>query len=220
LCGSTSAQGAAADDRAVVRTGQRLVGDDATRPAAPTHQRDGHVDERPNDGIAVIHRPKGVTMTQEPATTSIESVALEVSDPVATEAFYAALGVGTRVDVRASTAPTSGFRGVTLSLVVSQPSTVDSVIGAALDAGATPLKPVGKSFWGYGGVVRAPDRTIWKVATSSKKDTGPANRQIDDMVLLLGVADVKGSKRFYIDRGLTVARGFGSKYVQFEARST
>jgi hypothetical protein len=42
----------------------------------------------------------------------------------------------------------------------------------ALAAGAAPLKPVAKSLWGYGGVVRAPDGTIWKVATSSKKDAG------------------------------------------------
>jgi uncharacterized protein YdhG (YjbR/CyaY superfamily) len=100
---------------------------------------------------------------------------------------------------------------------VSQPSTVDSLIGTALDGGAASLKPVSKSFWGYGGVVRAPDGAIWKVATSSKKDTGPATRQIDDIVLLLGVADVKASKRFYVDRGLDVDKSFGSKYVQFEA---
>ncbi len=36
------------------------------------------------------------------------------------------------------------------------------------------------------------------------------------MVLLLGVADVAASKRFYVDRGLTVARSFGRKYVQFD----
>ena len=119
--------------------------------------------------------------------------------------------------VRASEAPTTGFRGFTLSLVVSQPSTVDGLIGAALDGGATALKPAKKGFWGYGGVVRAPDGAIWKVATSSKKDKGPATREIDDIVLLLGVADVKASKRFYVDRGLAVAKSFGSKYVEFEA---
>jgi len=148
---------------------------------------------------------------------SIGSVILEVPDPAAADAFHAAaFGVGDRVGVRASDAPTSGFRGFTLSLVVSQPSTVDSLVGTALDAGATVLKPVTKSFWGYGGVVRAPDGTIWKVATSSKKDSGPATRQIDDVVLLLGVADVKASKRFYVERGLAVAKSFGSKYVEFE----
>jgi predicted lactoylglutathione lyase len=107
-----------------------------------------------------------------------------------------------------------------LSLVVSQPSTVDSLIGTALDDGATTLKPAKEGFWGYGGVVRAPDGAIWKVATSSKKDTGPATRQIDDVVLLLGVADVKASKRFYVDRGLAVAKSFGSKYVEFDTPSS
>jgi catechol 2,3-dioxygenase-like lactoylglutathione lyase family enzyme len=152
--------------------------------------------------------------------TSIESVTLEVPDPTVAQAFYtAAFGLGTQVGLRALEAPTTGFRGFTLSLVVSQPATVDGLIGAALDAGATPLKPAKKGFWGYGGVVRAPDGTIWKVATPSKKDTGPATRQIDDIVLLLGVADVAASKRFYVDRGLAVARSFARKYVEFDTPS-
>lgn len=37
------------------------------------------------------------------------------------------------------------------------------------------------------------------------------------MVLLLGVADVTASKRFYADRGLAVAKSFGNKYVEFAA---
>ncbi len=146
----------------------------------------------------------------------IESVTLEAPDPTAAEAFYTtAFGMGAQVGARASDTPPTGFRGFALSLVVSQPSTVDSLIGTALDAGATPLKPVKKGFWGYGGVVRAPDGAIWKVATSSKKDTGPTKREIDDIVLLLGVADVKASKRFYVDCGLAVKRSFGGKYVEF-----
>ena len=152
--------------------------------------------------------------------TVIESVVLEVPDPAAAETFYAAaFGLGDAVGVRATGAPTTGFRWFTLSLVVSQPSTVDSLLGTALAAGATSLKPAAKSFWGYGGVVRAPDGAIWKVATSSKKDTGPATRQVDDIALLLGVADVKASKRFYLDQGLTVGKSFGSKYVEFESSS-
>src|SRR3978361_848276 len=128
---------------------------------------------------------------------SIESVTLESPDPAAAETFYkVAFELDDRVRVRASEEPTSGFRAFTLSLVVSQPSTVDSLVGSALDAGATVLKPVGKSFWGYGGVVQAPDGAIWKVATSTKKDKGPATREVDDVVLLLGVSDVKASKRF------------------------
>ena len=152
------------------------------------------------------------------AAAAITSVTLEVPDPAAAGAFYrAAFGLGTQVRLRASQTPTTGFRGCTLSLVVSQPSTVDALVGAALDAGATTIKPVKKGFWGYGGVVRAPDGTIWKVATSAKKDTGPATWQIDDIVLLLGVEDVAATKQFYVEQGLTVARGFGSKYVEFTA---
>jgi catechol 2,3-dioxygenase-like lactoylglutathione lyase family enzyme len=148
--------------------------------------------------------------------TSIECVTLEVADPTAAESFYtAAFGLGTQVRLQASDAPTTGFRGFTLSLTVSQPATVSGLIDAALDAGATPVKPAAKSFWGYGGVVRAPDGTIWKVATSEKKDTGPATRQIDKIVLLLGVADVAASKEYYVDRGLAVAKSFGRKYVEF-----
>jgi len=151
---------------------------------------------------------------------SIESVTLDVADLTAANRFYtAAFGLGTQMRLRASEAPTAGFRGFTLSLTVSQPATVNGLIGAALDAGATTLKPAAKSFWGYGGVVRAPDGTIWKVATSAKKDTGPATRQIDQMVLLLGVADVAASKRFYVDRGLAVAKSFGRKYVEFATPS-
>ena len=59
--------------------------------------------------------------------TSIGSITLDVPDPVAANAFYtAAFGLGTELGLRASEAPTTGFRGFTLSLVVSQPATVDS----------------------------------------------------------------------------------------------
>jgi predicted lactoylglutathione lyase len=148
--------------------------------------------------------------------TAIASVTLEHTDPTVAAFSTAAFGVGTAVAVRASEAPSSGFRGFALSLVVSQPSTVDSLMGTALDNGATTLKPAKKGLWGYSGVVRGPDGAIWKVATSSKKDTGPATREIDDIVLLLGVADVKASKRFYVDRGLGVTKSFGTKYVEFD----
>ncbi|MGH3392131.1 MAG: glyoxalase [Actinomadura sp.] len=152
---------------------------------------------------------------------SIDSVTLEVADATAANSFYtAAFGLDTQVRLRVSEAPTTGFRGFTLSLTVSQPSAVNSLIDAALDAGATSLKPAAKSFWGYGGVVQAPDGAIWKVASSAKKDTGPATREIDQIVLLLGVEDVAASKRFYVDHGLAVARSFGRKYVEFATGSS
>jgi len=153
--------------------------------------------------------------------TSIESVTLEVPDPAAAQAFYAAaFGLGGKVRVRASDAPTAGFRGFALSLVVSQPGTVDSLIGTALAGGATTLKPAAKGFWGYGGVVQDPGGAIWKIATSSKKDTGQPTREVDDFVLLLGVGDVKAARQFYLDRGLAVAKSFGSKYVEFDTPSS
>ena len=155
------------------------------------------------------------------AAPSITSVTLEGPDPSAVNNFYnAAFDLGDQLRLRASEAPTTGFRGFTLSLVVSRPATVDGFSRHALDAGATPLKPVKRGFWGYGGVVQTPDGAIWKVATSSKRDGGLATRQVDDIVLLLGVADVAASQRFYVDRGLAVARSFGRKYVEFAAPST
>ncbi|MER7954379.1 glyoxalase [Streptomyces sp. NPDC096030] len=150
---------------------------------------------------------------------SIDTVTLEVADTTAAERFYTAFGLGDQVRLRASDAPTTGFRGFSLSLTVARPADVKAFAEAALDAGATALKPVSKSFWGYGGVVRAPDGTIWKIATSEKKDTGPATGRIDQIVLLLGAADVTASRQFYVEHGLTVAKSFGRKYVEFAAGS-
>ncbi len=150
--------------------------------------------------------------------TAIEAITLDVPDTTAAGAFYAAaFDLGDQVRVRAAQRPSPEFRGFTLSLVVSQPRAVDSFIGTALDSGATVIKPAKKSFWGYGGVVRAPDGAIWKIATSSKKDNGRPTREIDGFVVLLGVADVKASKQFYVDHGLDVAKSFGGKYAEFAA---
>jgi hypothetical protein len=73
---------------------------------------------------------------------------------------------------------------------------------------------------GYGGVVQAPDGTIWTLASSTKKDTGPATRQVDDIVLQLGVAEVAASKRFYVDRGFAVTKSYGRRYVEFATPSS
>ncbi|MEV6833898.1 glyoxalase [Streptomyces sp. NPDC051133] len=153
--------------------------------------------------------------------TSIDSVILEVADATAAAGFYSsAFGLdSSQVRVRASEAPTTGFRGFTLSLVVSQPGNVDALFNAALDAGATVLKPASKSLWGYGGSLQAPDGTIWKIATSKKKDSVPASRSFDELVLLLGVEDVKASKQFYVEQGLSVGKSFGGKYVEFASDS-
>ncbi|MEU0932827.1 glyoxalase [Embleya sp. NPDC005971] len=152
---------------------------------------------------------------------AITSVTLDVADPSAAHRFYTtAFGLHTQLRLRASDAPSTGFRGFVMALTVAQPADVDALIDAALDAGATSLKPAAKSLWGYGGVVQAPDGTIWKVATSAKKNSGPATRDIDEIVLLLGVADVIASKRFYVDQGLVVAKSFSRVYVEFAAGSS
>lgn len=155
------------------------------------------------------------TTASTAARTSLASVVLEVADPEAAHRFYTAFGVDAYVRLRASEAHSTGFRGFTLALTVSGPATVDGFVAAAVEAGATVLKPAAKSLWGYGGVVQAPDGTIWKIATSAKKDTGPATREIDEVVLLIGVEDVKATKQFYVERGLTVAKSFGGKYAEF-----
>ncbi|MFJ3895438.1 glyoxalase [Streptomyces sp. NPDC090083] len=155
------------------------------------------------------------TTASTAAHTSLASVTLEVADPEAARRFYAAFAVDAHIGLRASDAPSTGFRGFTMALTVSQPATVDGFVRAAVDAGATVLKPAAKSLWGYGGVVQAPDGTIWKIATSARKDTGPDTREIDEIVLLIGVEDVKATKEFYVERGLRVGKSFGGKYAEF-----
>lgn len=148
--------------------------------------------------------------------SSIASIVLEVPEPELSRTFVAALGVTDTITVRPSGAEGEGFRGFTVSLLVSQPGNVEALVRAALDAGAEPLKPVSRSLWGYGGVLRSPDGTIWKVATSKKRDSAPVARAVDDVVLLLGSDDVPASRKFYVDRGLSVKRSFGSRYVEFD----
>ena len=66
-------------------------------------------------------------------------------------------------------------------------------------------------------MVQDADGVIWKLATSAKKDKGRATRELDDMVLLIGAADLRASKRFYIEHGLPVKRSFPGRYVEFDA---
>jgi uncharacterized glyoxalase superfamily protein PhnB len=155
--------------------------------------------------------------TTDPTQTisTITSITIEAADPEAAARFYRdAFGLDRQVRTVASDAATSGFRAFTLSLVVAQPANVQALFSAAIDAGATQLKPMEKSLWGFGGVVQAPDGAIWNLATSNKKDTGPATKEFEHLVLLLGAEDVSASKRFYTARGLAVGKSFGS-YVDF-----
>ena len=145
---------------------------------------------------------------------------LEATDPAAAQAFYdGAFELGDRIRTRATDAPSSGFRGYTISLIVAQPANVSALFDAAVAAGAIALKPVSKSLWGIGGVLQAPDGAIWKIATATKKDTAPASRDVEQIVVLLGSDDVATSKRFYIDRGLAVGKSFAS-YVEFNLKKS
>ncbi|MCF2528457.1 glyoxalase [Yinghuangia soli] len=151
------------------------------------------------------------------ATKSLASVTLEVADLEAARRFYAAFGVDAHVRLRESQAVSEGFRGFTLGLTVTGPANVDAFIAAAVGAGAVVVKAAAKSLWGYGGVVQAPDGAIWKIATSQKKDSGPATGVVDEIVLLIGVEDVKATRAFYVERGMSVHKSFGGKYAEFTA---
>ena len=146
---------------------------------------------------------------------ALEALTVEADDPDAARAFYEAVGLS-QVRVRDADAPSSGFRGFTLSLVSPQPSAVDGLLAAAAEAGAAVLQPAKRSLWGYGGSVQAPDGTVVTVASQSKKDTGPAERPVEAAVLQLGVEDVAASRAFYVERGFGVARSFGRRYVELD----
>lgn len=147
--------------------------------------------------------------------TTIASLTIEADDVDAARSFYTdALGCEV-IRVRHSEAPTEGFRGFTVSLITSQPGNATALLDAAVAAGARVVKPATKSFWGFGGLVRAPDGTIVKVASSAKKDTAAVRKQFDEIVLLLGVSGMSATKDFYLDKGLTLGKSYGGKYAEF-----
>lgn len=152
---------------------------------------------------------------------NIHSITLEAAstaDVAAAEDFYRdAFGLDDQIRVRLDTGPTSGFRGFAPSLILAQPADVDALFVRAVQAGAEVLKPVVKSFWGYGGSLRAPEGTVWQIASANKKSTAQATGEIHRLVLLLGVSDVKASKSFYSGQGVAVSKSYGSKYVEFDS---
>lgn len=148
--------------------------------------------------------------------TSITSLTLCSPDGAAASDFYReALGPETPVRTGAGTTG-SGFRGFILGVDVAAATGVDLRYAQALTRGADSLKAPKKQLWGgYSGAVRGADGTIVKIATSGKGQAAD-DSAVTRTVLLLGVADVKATQRFYVDHGLAVAKSFGSKYVEFE----
>lgn len=115
-------------------------------------------------------------------------------------------------------ATTSGFRGYILSYIVSQPSEVVALLDAAVQRGASVLKPAKKSlFGGFSAAYQAPDGSIWKLSAASKKDKGAAGDPPipTETAVLLGVNDPNVSKAFYVALGMKVDRDYGNKYIDF-----
>jgi uncharacterized glyoxalase superfamily protein PhnB len=179
-------------------------------------------------------------------TLTLDALTLGVTDVAAAKAFYTtafelpvladhgqfvSLGLGPHaaplslyaVEALAADAQTesagSGFRGLTVSYLVQQPSEVDLLVDRATAAGAEVIKPAKKSIWGgYGAVIRVPDGTVWKLVTPNKKG-GPADAVPEpvDVAVLIGVTDVKRSTAFYRAVGAGKGRAFGGKYADFSA---
>lgn len=154
-------------------------------------------------------------MNASTASTAVTSITIEAADVAAAEHFYAEIGLADRISVRQSAEASEGFRGFTISLIVSQPANAELILDAAIAAGASVIKPAAKSLWGFGGTVQAPDGSLIKVATSTKKNSAAPSPQVDDIVVLLAASDVPASKRFYREQGFVPGKSFGS-YVEFE----
>jgi hypothetical protein len=148
--------------------------------------------------------------------TTITQILIESEDPDSSARFFAeALGLGERIRARGTDAPSTGFRGATVSLVVPDPVVADAFMDAGTAAGATEVKPAKRGLFGYGGTLRAPDGTLVTVASSAKKPTGAAPGTIDELVVQLGVAAVAPAREFYVARGTEVAQSYGGKYTSF-----
>ena len=62
----------------------------------------------------------------------------------------------------------SGFRGSSFHCIVQTHDEVDEIIGAAVVAGGTAVKPAAVGSWGgYAGYFSDPDGYLWKVACAS-----------------------------------------------------
>lgn len=166
-------------------------------------------------------------------TLSIDSLELSAPDSEDARSFYTSAfdlpgaepgvldlhGSGRlTVEGGASSAADDRFSGRVISYIVEQPSEVEALLAAAVSHGAHVLKPAKKGFWGgFSAVFRAPDGSVWKLATDKKKDSGPAGSPPvpTEVVCVLGVADPKASKAFYETLGMAVDRDYGKKFIDF-----
>jgi catechol 2,3-dioxygenase-like lactoylglutathione lyase family enzyme len=119
----------------------------------------------------------------------------------------------------------SGFRGFTLSYVVEQASDVDDMLVRLERAGGVVSKPPRFAFWGYSAHVTDPSGHLWKIASPKRKSLIARKRAVSgvpnvipaqELVLTVGVADIKRAKGFYKETlGSEVKKDY-SKFVSFE----
>ena len=111
-----------------------------------------------------------------------------------------------------------GFGGVVLSVVVARSGDVDALLEGATAAGATIVKPGKKILFGaFSGAYRAPDGSLWQVTAPKKGEGagGPTPPTATETQAMLGAADPRTSKAFYVALGMTPDRDYGSKYLDF-----
>jgi catechol 2,3-dioxygenase-like lactoylglutathione lyase family enzyme len=114
-------------------------------------------------------------------------------------------GGASTLELRQADVLGDGFRGFTLSYILDSTAAVDGVLARALRAGGTVVKPPQRALWGYSAYVADPGGHLWKLATSKRKPLiardggGDETATASEIVLTIGVADIKRAKQFYVD---------------------
>jgi catechol 2,3-dioxygenase-like lactoylglutathione lyase family enzyme len=127
-------------------------------------------------------------------------------------------GGASTLELRPADALADGFRGFTLSYILDSAAAVDGVLARALRAGGTITKPPQRAFWGYSAYVADPSGHLWKLASSKRKpliggDDADETATASEIVLTIGVADIKRAKQFYVeDLGWSTKKSY-SKFV-------
>jgi uncharacterized protein len=118
----------------------------------------------------------------------------------------------------------SGFRGFTLSYIVAESSDVDDMLARLVDAGGKLAKEPRFAFWGYSGHVADPSGHLWKIASPKRKPllgrkhaaNGSKPAPAQELVLTVGVGDMKRAKQFYADGLGNATKKDYSKFVSFD----
>jgi catechol 2,3-dioxygenase-like lactoylglutathione lyase family enzyme len=128
-------------------------------------------------------------------------------------------GAASTLELRPADALGAGFGGFTLSYILDSAAGVDGVLARALRAGGTIAKPPQRAFWGYSACVADPSGHLWKLASSKRKPLIARDGDADEtatateIVLTIGVADIKRAKQFYVEElGWSTKKSY-SKFV-------